>query len=156
MLKGLSKWVVLNGKSVRELIDIIENQWGCSLSNSDGFGFLQNKEGDVFLISRSVESLDLESMNIESLGLYFGQLHNGELRLSIEGSQIVGMKAIKNVAVLSEQQAREWISGSEISTDSELKGFVIVRQGDDFLGCGKFKDGKILNYVPKARRISNT
>jgi NOL1/NOP2/fmu family ribosome biogenesis protein len=28
-----------------------------------------------------------------------------------------------------------------------------VRHGSDFLGCGKLVAGRIINYVPKARRV---
>ncbi|RMF06600.1 hypothetical protein D6764_01915, partial [Candidatus Woesearchaeota archaeon] len=33
-------------------------------------------------------------------------------------------------------------------------GFQIVRSGGDFLGCGKASQGRLFNYVPKARRLA--
>ena len=33
------------------------------------------------------------------------------------------------------------------------KGYVIIRHEGDYLGCGKYVDGKILNHVPKERRL---
>jgi len=35
------------------------------------------------------------------------------------------------------------------------QGFVVVKQGFDFLGIGKNKKTYIQNYVPKERRVSN-
>jgi len=32
-------------------------------------------------------------------------------------------------------------------------GYFLIKYNDDFLGCGKSTGNKILNYVPKARRV---
>ena len=153
MLKGLSKWKVLNSREVRAIADMVKQQWGCGLDL--GCGFLEGKDGDVFLISRDVENLDLEHLRINSLGLYFGQLRNGELRLSIEGSQLVGKTAAKNVVELNDGEFKLWLRGEDIEkASSDCSGYVIIRHNSDFIGCGKYKEGKILNFVPKARRVS--
>ena len=157
MLKGLNKWKVLNSKEVRAIADIVQCQWGCGLSElRASSAFLEGSDGDIFLISRAVEGLDLEKIRIDSLGLYFGQLRNNEFRLSIEGSQLVGNIATKNVVEIDDTQLRDWLGGNslEMSLNSST-GYVIIKHNDDFLGCGKCKDGKILNFVPKARRIAS-
>lgn len=131
---------------------MVQQQWGCSLTL--GCGFLEGKGGDIFLISRDIEKLDLERLRIDSLGLYFGQLRNGELRLSIEGSQIVGKTAAKNVVELNDAEFRQWLQGEDIEkTLTDCSGYVLVKHNTDFIGCGKLKEGKILNFVPKARRV---
>jgi len=38
--------------------------------------------------------------------------------------------------------------------DTKSKGFVIVKSSNDFFGCGKIKENKMLNYVPKSRRLA--
>jgi NOL1/NOP2/fmu family ribosome biogenesis protein len=38
-------------------------------------------------------------------------------------------------------------------TNKEYDGFVILKHENDFLGTGKYKNEKILNFVPKARRF---
>ena len=43
--------------------------------------------------------------------------------------------------------------GTDIKSEQEFVGFVIIKKNEDFLGCGKYKEGIILNYVSKARRI---
>ncbi len=156
MLKGLNKWKVLNSKEVRAVAELVEHQWGCDLSGlRESSAFLEGSDGDIFLISRAVEGLDLENIRIDSLGLYFGQLRNNELRLSIEGSQLIGNLAIKNVVEIDGGQLREWLGGNSIEMGiSGSTGYVIIKHNNDFLGCGKCKDGKILNFVPKARRVS--
>jgi len=50
-------------------------------------------------------------------------------------------------------QAMQWLKGQDIDIKGNYKGFVILKHENDFLGTGKYKDGKVLNYVPKARRF---
>ncbi len=153
MLKGLNKWKVLNSKEVRAIAEMVEMQWGCGLNL--GCGFLEGSDGDIFLISRDIERLDLERLRIDSLGLYFGQLRNNELRLSIEGSQLVGKAAAKNVVELNDDEFKLWLRGEDIEkTLIGCSGYVIIKRAGDFVGCGRCKDGKILNFVPKARRVT--
>ncbi len=157
MLKGLSNWKVLNSKEVKEVIAMVRQQWGCDIPSAVGnVGFLEGATGDIFLISRSIESLDLERLRIDSLGLYFGEKKNGELRLSIEGSQLVGKSATKNVLEIDNAEFKDWIRGNDLEKDyGGCSGYVIMKYADDFVGCGRCKNGKILNFVPKARRVSN-
>jgi NOL1/NOP2/fmu family ribosome biogenesis protein len=87
-------------------------------------------------------------------GIYFGTLERDGLRLSIEGSFIVGKLARKNVIELDDLLALKWLSGEDIETN--VYGYHIVKwKGKDyFLGCGK-GNGRILrNFVPKDRRIN--
>ena len=157
MLKGLTNWKILNSREVKEIAEKIKLQWDADLAAAaESAGLLEGTDGDIFLISRDVEKIDLEKLRINSLGLYFGQKRNDELRLSIEGSQLVGKTAGKNVAELDDNEAKAWIQGGKITKELPgCSGFVIIKHGTDFLGCGKYKEGKILNYFPKARRIAN-
>ena len=173
MLKGLGKWKVLNSKEVRVVVELVMRQWGADLSDiRNSCGFLESSDGDIFVISRDIEKLDLENLRIDSLGLYFGQVRNpnrersigpsrnsdlgAEIRLSIEGSQIVGKTTTKNIVEIDVEELRQWLAGNDLEKDYErCSGYVIIKHKSDFLGCGKCKDGKILNFVPKARRVVN-
>ena len=93
-------------------------------------------------------------MRINSIGMYFCEIDKLGIRLSIEGSQIVGPLASKNIAEISEEQAKQWLKGEDLEVEGNYSGFVIIKHNDDFLGAGKYKDGRILNYVSKSRRIS--
>ena len=142
----------LNAKEVKKIVQELVKQWG--FCGSLDYAFLQTEKGNVHVISRDVGNLDLSKMRVNTIGLYFGELVDDSLRLSIEGSQIVGKFARKNVVEVDSEIARKWLKGEQIEIDGkELKGFVIIRHQNDFLGSGKFSQGKILNYVPKTRRI---
>ncbi len=84
-------------------------------------------------------------------GLYFGTLERDGIRLSIEGSDIVGRIAKRGVLEVDDEKAMKWLRGEDIEVN--VKGYAIVKWGSYFLGCGK-GNGRILrNYVPKERRL---
>lgn len=136
---------------MKQVYALLESQWGFGEKIEQAF-FLSGKER-LYLINRAVDVLDFKKLRINSIGLYFGELRHGELRLSIEGSQIVGPKAKKNIVVLTHEERKLWLQGVDIDKECKETGFVIIKSGDDFIGCGKCKEGKILNFVPKARRL---
>lgn len=93
-----------------------------------------------------------------SAGIYFATLESNEknaIRLSIEGSQMIGAKATKNVVEIDGTLAEKWLKGEDISIPPNFEGYVIVKDKskNDFLGCGLAKNGKLVNFFPKARRI---
>ncbi|MBI4140217.1 hypothetical protein HY485_00100, partial [Candidatus Woesearchaeota archaeon] len=102
-----------------------------------------------------VDQIDFSKLRINSIGLYFAEFRNNELRLSIEGSQIIGPKATKNVVELNNDELKQWLRGEDLEKECDENGFVIIKHGNDYLGCGKIKEGKVLNFVPKARRLMN-
>ncbi|RLI83600.1 hypothetical protein DRP07_03165 [Archaeoglobales archaeon] len=98
-----------------------------------------------------------------SQGIYFGTIEKDGLRLSIEGSFLVGPKAKKNVVEVSRYRAERWMMGENLEMDQkdnlEAKDdkkdgkYVILKSGSYFLGCGRVKGDRIINFVPKNRRI---
>src|SRR3989344_6111163 len=116
----------LNKKESERILDLIKEQFGIKKLELD-YGILMNREGKIFLISRDVNKIDLSKLRINELGLY--------------------------VARLDKEIVFPWLNGNDITCDKEFNGFVIIKNKDDFLGTGKFKEGKILNYIPKERRI---
>jgi NOL1/NOP2/fmu family ribosome biogenesis protein len=158
LLKGLNKWEIMNSKRIKTILKISKEQWGTDLSElSTKNGFLEGSDGDIFLISRDIEKLDLDNLRLNSLGLYIGQLRHDNLRLSIEGSQIIGKSATKNIVEINDEEFSKWLKGEILQkkVDENTKGYVLMKYGKDFVGCGRAKNGEILNFIPKARRITN-
>ncbi len=143
---------ILNKKEIKKILELIEEQFGCVFESD--YVFLMNNENKIFVANKELFDVDFEKLRVNSLGLYFGEANNGELRLTIEGSQIIGPHATKGVVELDDSEAREWLKGSDLEKQTDEKGFVIITNGKDFLGSGKVKDGRILNYVPKTRRLN--
>ncbi len=95
----------------------------------------------------------LEIKGPDRQGVYFARIESDGIRLTIEGSFLVGPKATKNVVELDDERARRYLAGESVEIDGSLYGWVIVRWRDYFLGSAKAKEGKLINYVPKERRL---
>jgi NOL1/NOP2/fmu family ribosome biogenesis protein len=143
---------ILNRKAIKEILKKIKEQWDAEVDFGDKV-FLEGKDNDIFIVNKDISRVDLTKIRINSLGLYIGQQMVDGLRLSIEGSQLIGPKAKKNVLEVDEKQARKWLKGYELNVNENFSGYLIIKNKDDFFGCGKVKDNKVLNYVPKNRRL---
>jgi NOL1/NOP2/fmu family ribosome biogenesis protein len=142
---------ILNTRDVREIIEKLEKQYDCELEFD--FAFLADPNDKIFVVDRDVAQIDFGKLRINSVGLYFGEVtKNGEIRLTMEGSQIVGKRAQKNIVDLDEGQVRSYFLGEEVAVDVDVTGFVLLRFRGDFFGAAKYKEGKILNYLPKYHR----
>lgn len=151
----MQKLKALNSKEKKELLNKIKEEFECELK-TDYFFFI-NPKNKIYISSNEISKIDLSKLKIDSLGLYFGELAKGMLRLSIEGSQLIGPIAKKNIVEINPGEMRDWLKGNDLEIETDNQGFVILKYENDFLGCGKVKkeDSKtiILNHVPKARRI---
>ncbi|MBW2989177.1 hypothetical protein KY358_02555 [Candidatus Woesearchaeota archaeon] len=143
---------VLERKSRKLFMESLRKTFG--FEGKLDYYFLTNNKNKIFIVNKKINEIDIAKIRVNSIGLYIAEFSNNEARLSIEGSQIIGPEATRNVVELDEKKAREWIKGRDIETKAKAKGFVILRCGDDYLGSGRVKEGRILNFVPKARRLN--
>ncbi|MEK6943027.1 MAG: hypothetical protein AABX00_03125 [Nanoarchaeota archaeon] len=144
---------ILNSKEIKGIYSLIENQWGAKLKLD--YGFLQNNKDRVFIVTKEISVLDFSKLRINSVGIYFCEVDDRGIRLSIEGSQIVGVHAAKNIVEFDDNESRRWLKGEDIEKECDCKGFVIIKHNNDFMGSGKYSNGKILNYIGKTRRINS-
>ncbi len=142
---------ILNSKEKKAILKQIEEQYG---KFETELAFLMNNKDNIYLVNRDFAKVETEKLRINSIGMYFGEVMKNHLRLSIEGSQLVGKTAKKNVVEVSEEEAKKWMNGQDLEKECKAEGFVIVKCKNDFLGTGLYKEGKILNFVPKTRRIA--
>ena len=141
---------ILKKKEVKNILSLLDKQF--NFKDRLDYVFLQNEKGKLFIANKDVFDIDFKKIRINSLGLYFGQLKDNEIRLSIEGSQLIGPSSKKNILELTNKQKEEWMKGIDISYNGK-PGFVLIKYGNDFIGCGKITKDKILNFVPKERRL---
>ena len=128
----------------------LREQFGVSENDLD-LEFVGKENGKVYAKRADCKRVEIK-MHRHYNGLYFGKLCKDGLRLSIEGSFIVGKFAKKNIIELDEEDAIKWMSGENLNIEAE--GYVILKWGPYFLGCGKGDGKSIKNYVPKDRRLS--
>lgn len=143
----------LNRKEIKHILQQLEKQWG--FSSDLEYAFFMNNQRRVALLNKEFALVPDAKLRINSLGLYFCELmENGEIRLSIEGSQLIGPYATKNVVAVDFFQAKKWMYGQDLEIPlGDVTTFVILKHGDYFLGCGRYKNGVISNHVSKNRRI---
>lgn len=96
-----------------------------------------------------------EITNIEGIGVYFGKIADAssQIRLSIEGTQIIKEQITKNIFELDDDEAEKWMHGQQLEISLGKREFVIVKHKEDFLGTGKASEEKIGNFIPKNRRL---
>ena len=145
---------ILNSKEIKEIHKLIESQWGAKIKMD--YGFLKNAKNRIFIINRDISKIDFSKLRLNSVGMYFCEADKIGIRLSIEGSQIIGPKANKNIVEIDEGETKKWFKGEDLEKEcNDCKGFVILKNKNDFIGTGRYSNGKILNYVSKTRRISS-
>ena len=144
---------ILNTREKKEINKRIFEQWGCELDK--GFVFLLSNKNKLYIADKDIGRVSVSDMRVDNIGLYVATVDDNSVRLSIEGSQIIGPHARKNVVGVDDVQMREWFRGNDLRVKVEggISGFVIIRHGRDFIGCGKVTEKGILNFVPKTRRI---
>ena len=143
---------ILNTKEIRNILELIKKQWGCSFKAD--YAFLQNEKGRTYIVSKDIAKIDFKKIRINSVGLYFAEVNGNEIRLSIEGSQLIGPNAEKNIIELNEEEARGWLKGNDLERETKAEGFAIIKHGNDYMGTGRISNNKILNFVPKTRRLN--
>jgi NOL1/NOP2/fmu family ribosome biogenesis protein len=115
------------------------------------------------LTTNDIIKLDQE-IGIDLLGLYlFHSYENDDnLRLSFDAIFALKDQITKNILDLSEEQAKEFLKGNDILlTDQDkqtlkdkTKGFKIIRLNKkELIGTAKLTEDRIINYMPKERRL---
>ena len=142
----------------KELEIIIEKNYGAKIDFSN-FDCYINKRNEIYLVSKFIDEKLAEMASY--FGLYFGKLkRNQKIQLSVEGSQIVGKRATKNIAIVDDENICRFVEGLECRwielLNCEINNFVLIKNGNDFFGVGVLRENKIDSLIPKARRIMKT
>jgi NOL1/NOP2/fmu family ribosome biogenesis protein len=143
---------ILNRKEIKKIKEELKKQFG--YADDLDYVFLINQKNRIYIVTKDLADIDVRKLRVNSYGLYLGESKEGAIRLGMDGSQLIGPKARKNMLELGEQEAKEWLKGYDLAYSGRLKGYVLLQHDGDFLGCGKVVQSKILNYVPKIRRMT--
>lgn len=152
----MAKFETLNNKYKKQVLEKLNEQFGI-----EALPYLLIKQGKerirAFSGSLSREELETlgENVNIETLGVYLCKEENDGLRLSHDAVQLLRNQIKKSIIELNDEQALEWLKGWDLEINSEVRGFVILKHKEYFIGCGKASNGRVANFVPKERRIKS-
>ena len=142
-------------KKTRKLIlELLEEQYGIT---EFPYILLSSGKRKIWACTQDVALLNFKGLYINTVGFYLGVLEENLFRLSFDATQVFANKITKNVIELTEEQAKAWMQGEAVYfSDESLKDvrdrYIVVKYGEDFLGCGKLRNGKLWNFVPKDRR----
>ena len=117
--------------------EYLENEFGIKLP-----------KGRMFLNERKVFLYTGRELGFEGrYGMYLGSL-DGPFRPSTYAAQL----ATKGIVDVDEKQANTWMCGLDIKVQAQGY-YAVVRYKGYLLGVGKPKEGRIINNLPKNRRL---
>lgn len=93
-----------------------------------------------------------KNLRLENAGLYIAREVKDGIRLTIDGTHFLKKELRKGIIKIDNFQANAWLKGEDLTISSE-KGYTILKNNEDFIGCGKSTGEKITNTVPRERRI---
>ncbi len=153
----MQKINVLNSKEIKRLRERVDRDFGYFLE--EDYAFLRNEGDNIFVVSKDITRLDLNHLIIDKMGLYFAEARDEQVRLSKEGAQLLALEAkkkgktLKNTVSLTEAEVKDYFLGKYIEKScGEQSKSVLLLYKDQVLGCAKYKDGKIINFLPKIHR----
>ena len=148
---------ILNQNETKEFSDKLKEQFG--ITEIPGIFLMKGKER-IFLFNGEISEKEIKKLDsiadIERAGIYIGKIFQPtqEIRLSIEGTQIFKNQISKNIFELQfPEQYEIWMNGQELQIKTGLRGMIVIKYQEEFLGCGKASEEKIGNFIPKNRRL---
>lgn len=88
---------------------------------------------------------------IESIGIYFLKKED-PLRITLDAAHLLKKQITKNIIEINESQLHDWLRGHDLNIQAPPNP-VILKFNEDIVGYGKSTGQKILNYIPKDRRL---
>jgi NOL1/NOP2/fmu family ribosome biogenesis protein len=145
---------ILNSKQRHEIARSLKEQF--EISQIPG-KIMKLGEEKLFLFTGDATDEEIKTIEeivpVERLGVYFAKLIHDDVKLSIEGTQILGSQINKNILEVDDEQARKWMEGQELNIKTGHRNFLVIKYKDNFMGCGKASEEKVGNFVPKMRRL---
>lgn len=98
-----------------------------------------------------------KNTHLELIGIKLCKIDRNDIRLNFDVLNLPEIKKriTKNIVVIDDKKADKFLKGENIEMPTNLKGYVVIKNKDDFIGMGKASaDGKVIsNYIPKERRL---
>ena len=145
----------LSSSRKKKIIQQLKDQFGIT---SLPYLFLQFGKDKIRVYSGNLSKENLNNLDkntrIENMGLYFARIQPDGIRLTIDGIQLVKDQITKNIMEINNNQAKDWFKGNDLDIKAE-SAFKILKNNNEFIGCGKSTGDRITNFVPKERRIKH-
>jgi len=110
---------ILTEKEKREIVQKLNKQFG--IKEVPGIITMHGKER-LFLFQGDLNEKEIKELEqnvpIERVGIYFAKLIGNEIKLSIDGVQVLKDQITKNILEINEKQAEQWMMGRELLFDN--------------------------------------
>ncbi len=147
----------LNTREVKKIKQVLDNQFGYHFQAD--YAFVLNERNRLFVVNKDVAKIELKNLRIDKLGLYIGEYKENFLRLSKEGAQVLVREArehkqkVENLVELSKEEVEKYFKGENVEKDlGEKNRLVILEHNEHIIGCASYKEGNIINFLPKINR----
>lgn len=145
----------LSNNETKKLKEIIRKNYTCKLPD---FVFFETSKEKIWVCNEYVKQFLKFLPNVKFFGVFFGKLkRNKKIQLSLEGSQIVGKNATKNIIEFLnlsdlEKYIKEGKIPQKIRRNAEVHNFPIVKFNNYFAGsiC-LISENEIKSFFPKSR-----
>ncbi len=145
---------ILNGKEIKKFKVLLEKEFSCALKGD--YAYLKNEKDKVFIINKDISKINFDNLKVDRFGLYFAEWNDEQVRLSKEGAQLLAGKCqnhVKGIVELDKSETRDYFHGKDILKDlGETSRQVILTHAGNILGCARYKERTIINFLPKIYR----
>ena len=151
-----SQAIFLEDDDRHKLLQELETIYGIPPNVFNRYEFVvRGKRQKIWVVRSAVREFSVFDLKPVYYGMYFAKKDKTGLRLTMNGAQIFGHVATKNIVDLNRHQYLNYLSGEKITDlDPEaLQGYVLLRYKNRIFACGKATKEGILNYVPKSRQL---
>ena len=144
---------ILSSSQKKKIINNLNEQYGITFLPYLLIKFGKEK---IRLYSGNLSKNELinldRNLRIENIGIYFAKEQPDGIRLTIDSVHLININ--KNILEINNDESEKWFKGYDLDINTS-KGFKILKNNNDFIGCGKSTGQKISNFVPKERRVKN-
>ena len=145
----------LSSAERKEILEKLEAQYGISKLNYLLFQIGKDKvRAYSGILSRTELTKIARHVNVEIIGIYLCKLEKDGIRLSHDAVSLLKDKITKNIFEIDNEQAKKWFKGEDLVIETD-KGYLILKNSSLLIGCGKSTCERIMNFVPKERRIKS-
>jgi NOL1/NOP2/fmu family ribosome biogenesis protein len=145
---------ILNSRDVKKIREQCVKQFGDFLK--EDYAYLLNENDRLFIVNKDIQDINLKNLIIDRYGFYFAEVKENQVRLSKEGAQLLAQQAdkpLKNVITLNKEELKAYFSGIDLNKNlGEESKMIILQYQEDTIGCARYKDNKIINFLPKMNR----
>ena len=145
----------LKSSEKKKLLAELEEQFGITKLN---YLLLETGKEKIRGFSGTMTKEEIKELgeiaNVEIIGLYLIKKER-KLRLSLDATHTLKDQITKNIIEINNNQLEDWLRGKNLEIVKD-GGVHVIKCGDDFIGCGISDGKKLINHVPKERRIRSS